>query len=991
MIYEEIFNVSLSNGGISLKENQIFLDDISNKNNVGLNQLIIQLDLLNFENNIIYITGEFAKYKGKALCQLFPNIFKTQQLSIMKKKIMNSKFLPNINKDKDVFKNNYSDIGKNNEDQYINLELLIFDEIEQKKYFVMLSLRLNLIYPLNISKKVLLTGFYSIDKNIVITLDKSTKESKKEIVLNSEEKRYENSIKKNSSNETELIKYKKFDKYYNGKKLLFVTKFYVNPNCYNIYSIYHTDKQRTFKIDKLLEDIDKNNNVYDPESKKNIYGGAESQTNNYNFLMQSQTSSTFGQISGDVQNFKKRDKGGRKEKNQTHYFTYYQFGLVILAFLVLLFQIIAHISLNNSIIHFNNQNMALTMLKNYYGIFNNMFTTILSTSCLSDIPKAEECESIISYFQKKFIPKQQNQNGPPLNLNQFLFGQNQFNTLQLSGIRQRILQILSYSDDETMNNLVNSEMLTLYISQNITESGIKLMAMKQSNSFIDVLNYMTTGINVIHSDEANLKDIVYIINKINYNGNWTITEEPFTNVNIKGQLTQYQNYFYYLILNYHQFLQRLDVISNNLVGTTTKTIMTNLTSIKVMVLIILLAYILLQILIYFYIQSYFKILAKLFNDIEKKMELKNEEISVKEMFLQKIEKLKIIISLYKQNIYQAIVDLNFIYDNYKKFVDEKNKEMAKYFKKEKFINEKIYTFQNKNKRIIPSYISSIGKNRIYLYFIAFFSIVSIIDAIVLYFIWDSYESIYYKITNIVKYHGNLSNDVYKAMNYYQLMIYNSILFEDINNYERLDETKGENLFARLYTDIEDLYEAKKYMNSLKRYNLNDFDQYFNFTCESFFEQIFSNNAWAARGYNLGYKPIFIKLCNEGNVFKSNNYRHIFSLLFEMIQIGINQISNHTYEGLIEIKNSEHFTKTTSIFLFVYYYTFEILGLQISRQSYQKLSELIDSYLHIGFAVYYISSFVFILIIISVYIYKFNLNYQHLHQMKKVFKVCEKRE
>ena len=29
MIYEEIFNVTLSNGGMTLKENPIFLDDIS--------------------------------------------------------------------------------------------------------------------------------------------------------------------------------------------------------------------------------------------------------------------------------------------------------------------------------------------------------------------------------------------------------------------------------------------------------------------------------------------------------------------------------------------------------------------------------------------------------------------------------------------------------------------------------------------------------------------------------------------------------------------------------------------------------------------------------------------------------------------------------------------------------------------------------------------------------------------------------------------------
>ena len=128
MLYEEIFNSSLSNGGITLKENQIFLDNISNKNNIGINQLIIQLDLLSFENKIIYITGELSKYKGKALCQLFPNIFKAQQLSIMKNKIMNSKFLSLINKDKDFFQNNiYSNTkGKNNSEQFINLQLLIY-------------------------------------------------------------------------------------------------------------------------------------------------------------------------------------------------------------------------------------------------------------------------------------------------------------------------------------------------------------------------------------------------------------------------------------------------------------------------------------------------------------------------------------------------------------------------------------------------------------------------------------------------------------------------------------------------------------------------------------------------------------------------------------------------------------------------------------------------------------------------------------------------
>ena len=53
-------------------------------------------------------------------------------------------------------------------------------------------------------------------------------------------------------------------------------------------------------------------------------------------------------------------------------------------------------------------------------------------------------------------------------------------------------------------------------------------------------------------------------------------------------------------------------------------------------------------------------LADLLNRTEKKMNLKNNNISVRDMIAQKIIKLKTIILLYNQDLYPAIVDLNFI-------------------------------------------------------------------------------------------------------------------------------------------------------------------------------------------------------------------------------------------------------------------------------------------------------------------------------------------
>ena len=52
-------------------------------------------------------------------------------------------------------------------------------------------MKLCLIYPFEITKKILLAGIYSIEKNIIITLDKSTKDKNKEFILNYDENKYE--------------------------------------------------------------------------------------------------------------------------------------------------------------------------------------------------------------------------------------------------------------------------------------------------------------------------------------------------------------------------------------------------------------------------------------------------------------------------------------------------------------------------------------------------------------------------------------------------------------------------------------------------------------------------------------------------------------------------------------------------------------------------------------------------------------------------------
>ena len=980
MIYEEIFNVTLSNNGLSLKENPAFLDDISKNHNLQLNQIIIQLDLLTFENKIIYIIGEFSKYRNKALCQLFPNIFRSKQLLIIKDKIMHQKYFKKVNngnKPKEFLKlNNNKDPGQ----QYIDFHFVIYDNIENKKKFRLINLRLNLIYPLKITKKILLYGVYSIEKNIIITLDKSTEEKKEEYVLNYDNNEEQNEIKNNF-----LVKNKKNTKYFNDQKLTFVDKYFINPNIYNIYFIDKIEKQKSIKDDIIRNE---KNIIYDPKNtfiKKNIYG--DSDGGNINFFIQSAAStSTFSQINNDMQGFKKRNKGKKNNNKKKMHFKYYQISIVIISIFILLCQIVCHFSINNFNNNLSNKNTALMMFKNYYGIFNILFTSILSLACLSKESKGDECSSTFGLFENYY----NNETGNNfLNITEFMANQNKFASAQISAVKLQLMNILSSSDDESLLNLVNSKIIAYSLIQNISHDDIKLNLQIQNISFLDVLDYMTTSFLVMTSMYEYTKQKVYIINQFNIND---INSSPFIHIKITEQLSQYQIYFYYIILNYQNFIRTLDTISLQLVIAAGKLGVLNINLIFCFLIINIVFYLVQHLAIFIYIQKYFKLIAYLFDDIQNKLNLKNDNISVNEMFLQKIKKLKLIVSLYKQDLYQSIVDLNFIYDNYKKFVEEKNKEMAKFLKKEKYIFEhnKTNSIKDRIKKDKIRYIISVPENRKLLLFLIFTLFYSFCIVIGLCIMWGSYFSVYTRISSLIKPHVNLSTNIYKLINYYHLMIFQNLTIEDINKLERYNISSGADVFSNMYKDIQEIYDSKKYMDKLSQYNLDNIDAYYNYTCKTYYEYLFKSNTFL-RSSNIKYKDFLIFVCEYSKIFRTNNYKQIFSIFIEYIQIGLNEINDHSYEGLITIMHKNNYSKIIVFFMTVYNYALEILGLQLQRKSYQKIGSLMVYYIKISFALLYVSSFFFIMIILLGYIWKLNATYSKIHELKKVFKICNKKE
>ena len=254
----------------------------------------------------------------------------------------------------------------------------------------------------------------------------------------------------------------------------------------------------------------------------------------------------------------------------------------------------------------------------------------------------------------------------------------------------------------------------------------------------------------------------------------------------------------------------------------------------------------------------------------------------------------------------------------------------------------------------------------------------------------SYYQIYLKINNVIKAHGTFSDDLNKFINYYQLMIYHNYTLDDINEFERFNQSAGQNIFSKIYSDMQSLYDVKILTEQLRKYNFGYIDSYFNHTCKTFYDFLYISSGFL-NSIDIKYKNFLIYLCETLNIFESNNYRQIFPILFEYIQIGINEINDRSYNGLINIIHKENFPKITIIFIAFFVYVIEIVGDQMQKRSNQGINTLKIKYVNISFIIYYFTSFSFILIIIFIFIWKINIQYKKIRALKKVFKVCNKKE
>ena len=224
IIYEEIFNTKLNNLQLPIRENIQPLEDIfynnSNKINKGIS---LSVEIENNSCKIIRAGKGLYSDLNTNLFDLFPLVFKEYQIELFMDRILKFENMPIKIKTKDIRGNNMVSNMKvskmntknakgnirtiNNRTEFVEINLIICENILSKMYYKFLTLKLTPLFNNNNNHLILLDGLFFFQNNIMIThqdFDKN-QNAKEEILGFSDPK-----LEKEAENNSLSISFKKY-------------------------------------------------------------------------------------------------------------------------------------------------------------------------------------------------------------------------------------------------------------------------------------------------------------------------------------------------------------------------------------------------------------------------------------------------------------------------------------------------------------------------------------------------------------------------------------------------------------------------------------------------------------------------------------------------------------------------------------------------------------------------------------------------------------
>ena len=989
LFYEELFNETISNSGVSIKDNPNLFEDLINNNYKNSRQITLKLDILDFGVKIIRAGGHLNKYENKNFFDVFASIAKNNQIFEMKKTLLylndnsESKSMNKNKKPQKAFK------GLDRKKQYIYFNFLIEEKENNAIYYRFLKLKLSLIYTNYISDNIYLNGSYILNHDILVCKEENNEET---VLYFGNKKQIKNYMSKNNLkykiSDKIIIRKSKTDKYLGEEKLIKITNFTIESNNYNIY---HLSISKKFSVYSLYE-INSPQNKNFKNEEINYLERANINTLLFNDLASHASSAGGSMARNTLISYNRENKKVINRNNETKELKITKLILFITIFLFLICIIIISSFLTKSFNKLRKGNDLYLKFRYYTNIFHNLYFSTLSLGCIAKSTSSYECDNYLSNFS---VVLEQNDysnyinwikiedllksiNSSFIDIRKFLFYQNHFLCEHLNDLFIELIKDIAKFNNKLLSVNFQENITHYAMNQDSTNGTITLNLFNERNSFSDLSLLMISRFSKLSDDIKNIKEPIYILN--------TSGQDIFKNIYKEYKLTTYQYNFYLIILDFKIYSSNIEKFVEII-----RTIMYNSKSALELLIFCLLNFVLVYIIIIIImvlllVFIYFIIIFKTLNKIKIELNEKVKDITIKELMKKKIDNLKILLKFYDNDINKTVNNLNKIYDNYKEVYNLKLKEEIKLLKKE----GKKDIEKNNNKFDFIKLIKTIFKSKIhkysfrkkyYIYLFLFIITFTIIIYILNQHLWiiaikTNNQTLNYQITN---------EKIFRATD---LLLSNHLncIYENLTLEEISRDFKPNNLISYVFGELTNLYKIGK-TGKTKDFEggIETIDN-----CTSFYNNLKNDIFIKIKAQFIGEEDKLLNtmmfFCEWSNIFLIKNYNNIYLQLFSLVEKGIYDINNTNYSDIILYINKKENIKIDIMYLTIYIYLIDIMISNIKKMNVLMLNET-KYYIIITNIIEYPLIISLIFIVFFVYVRNIDTDCKKFIHIRKIFKVC----
>ena len=993
VVYEEIFNKTLNNYQYPLRENFQAFENINIHKNSKLISLALYLGNKNCQ--IIRAGKELHSNLNKNLFDLFPLIFKQHQINLFIKNISDESENKNIESDKDliILSNNlkaksrksvkkaiYENeiIRKEKIKDYFKIKLILSENISSKMNYKLLTLNLKVLFNDDNYLYIFFDGFYKINRNILISainLEENMNAREKLIFISNKEM-------KNTKN-VDLVSFKRYISQQEGLGFVIskIITINVSDTLYNIYNI--NKKERESELKKIEHQM--NNTKNEDIGKSFIAESVKKHLNEY----EDNNTNVSSQQTGSSSSNKASNLGFRNKKKNSIFqyggFNKLQRFSLIVILITFCIYICEFYYLNHLFITTSNNYIALYQYREFYQLYYQLFSSILSVGCIYTNEK--DCINLINIYQENYF--RYNNDSNFFNFTLLVKIQNEKLVEKMMEKKKYLVNIHKDIGNKRYNELFGKNIEYLRITNNLTEDkSWRLNITPVTMQFTEAILIACNQFQSLTSQE---KVPVFILDK---------AENPFQNRDnyLKDGITDIQKEFYEMVLNYKKYYDEFKAININLANSLNKKSGFSKIYIFISITIDTLILIIIATLIYLYNNIFEHMIVKVINYINMTINIKNDSFNFSAIFLKKLDNLEIILQFYYIDPIIIVKKLNSLYSKYQQFISSSKKRIDANNKKRKtMINDKDNDFDNIPKHQIvltQKDVKFLKVNTIYRY-IYYYNLLLILCIncmfIILFSIYFSRKN---NIYNIMDKNTSVEVVIYRAINFYHIMLFQNYTVEEVNKniFERIGKSK---LFENFYYILELAFNNKKEKKKLGSF-YKDFEDESNFTCTEFYNynkdfiQEIENDTKAINLKNITGN--LIKLCEYSKVSKYNDYRNVYELFFQYTKNGMISFNDLSYEGIIYYIKHIPYISTVSLYFNIFMiFMISIINTNPHTEAINRLIynlKLLISSSEILFFLYY-----FGILLFSNFFYIPGINglCEQIFMLKNIFKISENRE